>query len=337
MQKTTLILLTILLVTLIGCQKQEITCSNPMTTINGRCCLDADNNRICDIDEQKPVEKNVTPAIPENTTTTPNITEAKEEKAEIAPMSTKEEADKVAKTFTDRWQLKQYSLMYPLFTPDIKNKKTADEFSAIMQFDPLYKTINKVELKGVTMSDNTTAQFTIIVYTNMQTITIPGTTLKYLDGAWKVNALSDVFDLDTYDAACSGYSNSRDYNIHVCAYDLAKKLNTDKYCEKSECYYIKCLQYLYKPVGLKQETTMCDLCPPLDTTAIQCKLNIAIKYDTLDVCNSIPEDQYSDKYCICYGGFAKYKKNSGFCNFIKNPDYKDLCVKSFNGEYCYLH
>lgn len=326
---------------LIGCDAGEpimIECTPPLMLKGDSCCMDADQNGVCDIEEADPAEEKEEKeeAVPEEQPEAEAEKEEEEadEEPEIEVTGTKEDAEEIGKQFAERLQLKQYNTMYTLFTPGLRQKKTATEFTAIMELDPFYKKIVTADFKGLTMLDNRTAELDIVAETNVQQITIPGARLELIDGSWKVNAFVDVFDLPLYNAACSGYRYNNQYKMSDCAFDLAKKVDDPQYCNISECHYVECLKALGEPAGMTQEAEQCYYCQPVGKTTNDCILNVAIKYDKISACNIIKEDKYSDKYCKCYGGFAKHKGTSAYCNTITNPGYKDLCTKGYEGGFC---
>jgi hypothetical protein len=223
--------------------------------------------------------------------------------------------------------------MYAKFTDKLKGQKTADEFNAIMELDPFYHKIKDVIFKGVIMTGDDEAELTITAKTNVQEFDIPGARLLYNDG-WKVSAFVDVFELDLFDAACSGYRYSNSYTTEDCAFDLAKKVDDADYCDLSKCHYVECLEALGKPAGMNQEAEQCEMCVPPMKTVNTCILDVAIKHDKISACNVIEDTHYADRYCACYGRFAQHKGNSGYCNTISDPEYKDQCVKGYEGGYC---
>jgi len=334
MRRMCCVLVLICVLFLYGCaQRTTIECNAPLTVINERCCLDEDTDSVCDVDERPVAAK------PKQNATVPVVNETKEEtptpeKPVESMLNTADEAEKTGKLFAEKWQMKQYSIMYAMFTPALKQKKTVDEFNTIMSLEPLYRRLTKVEFKGIKMLDEDSAELNIMIHTNIQDIDVPGATLEFMDGSWRISAFVDVFELSTYDAACSGYRNNNDYNMEDCAYDFAKKLRLADYCNLSGCHYAACLKAIGKPSGMTQEAEQCYLCQPVGKTTVECILDIAIKYDKIAACNVIKEDRYSDKYCKCYGGFAKAKGTIGYCNMIQDEGFKELCVKEYNGEYC---
>ena len=324
---------------LFGCGASDpimIECTPPLMLKGDSCCMDADQNGVCDINEAEPAEeKEEKEEAPEKEPEAePEKEEEEPEETETEAAGTKEDAEDVGKLFAERLQLKQYNTMYILFTPGLKQKKTATEFTAIMELDPFYKKIVSVDFKGLTMLDDRTAELDIVAETNVQKIMIPGVRLELINGNWKVNAFVDVFELSLYDAACSGYRYNKQYKMSDCAFDLAKKVNDPQYCNISACHYLECLKALGEPAGMIQEAEQCYYCQPVGKTTNDCILDVAIKYDKISACNVIEEDKYSDKYCKCYGGFAKHKGTVGYCNMIENPDYKNLCAKGYEGDYC---
>ncbi|MFC1741363.1 hypothetical protein ACFL3V_02415 [Nanoarchaeota archaeon] len=320
-----------------------LECTPPLIPKGDGCCMDADKNGVCDVDEAleaEPEDENVETKTEEKVEPA-EVEEESEDEVEEEPVEevvetkgTKEDAEKVAKLFVDNWKVKQYNVMYPLFTSALKSQKTASEFTAIMELDPFYKKLLSVELLGVKMIDDSNAELSIEAETNVQEIDIPAATLEFEDGAWKVNVFADVFTLDLYGAACSGYRYNKQYKMSDCAFDLAKKVKDDQYCSMSECHYVECLKALGKPAGMKQEADMCSDCIPVMKTTNTCIIDVAIKYDKISACDVIDDEKYSDKYCACYGRFAKEKGSRGYCDRIADVDNKDLCLKGFEGRYC---
>lgn len=344
MKLSVLVIIGILIMTLYGCGENSslvMECASPLIPKGDGCCLDADRNGICDIDEKTPV-KNETPVTAENNTESEvNKTETgkavnKEKPAQKteALLNTQEEAEKTARMFTERWQLKQYNTMYALFTDSMKQKKTAAEFTAIMTLDPFYKKLTKINLTGVSVQGNGKAEMKIVVENNVQTVDIPAAYLEFKDGQWKVDVFEDVFGIDTFDAACSGYRYSNQYTTSDCAFDLAKQTKNPRYCDSSECHYVECLKAINLPAGMHEEARQCFNCQPYGKTIVQCVLDTAIKHGNIELCNVIEEGRYSDRYCQCYGGFAKHKKDSGLCSTIEDSTYNELCLKGYEGKYC---
>ncbi|MBW2964920.1 hypothetical protein KY363_05685 [Candidatus Woesearchaeota archaeon] len=345
MKQAALLIAGLLIMTLYGCGESTnivLECASPLIPHGDGCCLDADQNGKCDIDEKPAAKNESTPVAAENKTSTstnntaPANTTTSPEKEETTEslLNTKEEAEKTARMFVERWQLKQYNLMYALFTDNLKQKKTPSEFSAIMTLDPFYKKLTKVNLTGVSMQGNDRAEMKIVVENNVQTVDIPAAYLEFRDGQWKADAFEDIFGINTFDAACSGYKQSNQYTTADCAFDLARYTKNPSYCDSSECHYVECLKAIELPAGMHEEARQCFNCQPYGKTVVECILDVAIQHDNIEVCNVIAEGRYSDKYCECYGGFAKHKKNNGFCNIVQDSNYRELCLKGYEGQYC---
>ncbi|MBN1544869.1 hypothetical protein JW898_05415 [Candidatus Woesearchaeota archaeon] len=323
-----------------GSTDMVLECTAPLIQKGDGCCMDADRNGICDIEERPAKTGDNMTEDAETPSEEPEMprqeTEEYPEEEEAAEMQkgNLEDAEKTGKLFADNWQRKQYNIMYASFTPSLKQKKTTTEFTAIMELEPLYKRVDKVDFNGVKMSDEDTAELDIMIHTSIQDIKMPGATLEFIGGEWKVNAFVDVFELDAYYAACSGYRYDTHYTMKDCAYDFAKKVNDPGYCNISGCHYTECLKTLGETVTHMQEAEQCKLCQPVGKTINTCVLDVAIKHDKIAACNVISEDRYSDKYCVCYGGFARHKGSSGYCNMIEDEDNKYLCQKAYKGEYC---
>ncbi|MBW2972129.1 hypothetical protein KY359_03770, partial [Candidatus Woesearchaeota archaeon] len=343
-----LVICLVLSILTIGCAPGStdivLECTPPLIHKGDGCCMDADRNGVCDIDE-KPAEtepEEEEQAQPEETEAAPaqeqpesaeEVAQPEETPAQPAK-NTKEEAESTAKLFVTSWQKKQYNVMYTFFVQSLKSRKTSTEFTAIMELDPFYKKIDKLDLNGVTILDDKTAEMDIVAHTNVQDISIPAARLKFTGGEWKVSAFVDVFELEAYYAACTGYRYNNQYDMEDCANDFARKVKNSSYCNLSGCHYTECLKFLGKTVTYVQEAEQCKMCQPVGKTINDCILDVAINRDKIAACNVIAEDRYNDKYCVCYGGFARHKGTSGYCNMIENEDNKYLCMKGYDGGYC---
>ncbi|MFH1063597.1 MAG: hypothetical protein V1729_00790 [Candidatus Woesearchaeota archaeon] len=314
-----------------------LECTPPLIQSGDSCCLDADQNGVCDSKEKiDTVDDNMVDAPDKDIEDTPAPIDAGSEEVETVQTSTGElkSAEEVANLFVKNWNSQAYNLMYPLLTDDLKAKKTTKEFKTIMELDPFYNRLKDIEMNGVIITGDDTAEMDIIAHTNIQNIKIPAAQLEFERGSWKVNIFADVFELNTYDAACSGYRYNKQYTMADCAFDYAKKMEDIGYCNLSECHYLECVKALGKTAGKTAEAEQCFQCQPTGKTTMQCILDIAIKYDDTKICDVISPLSYSNKYCTCYGGFAKTKNNGALCNVIADQEFKDLCLKGFGGGYC---
>ncbi len=334
MKMFVLLLSIVMCVLMLGCESQTavmLECTSPLIQKGSGCCMDADRNGVCDIDEKKTEEHKE-----EVTAQTQNSTEEKIEvqtEQTTQQKGTIEDAEKTGRLFAEKWNSKQYSMMYAMLTSELKQKKSVEEFKTVMELEPLYKRLTEVSYAGIMMGDDT-ADLNINALTNIQNITVPGVTLIFEEGSWRVSAFPEIFEMNAFDAACSGYRNDNKYTTEDCAYDFSKKMNDAANCNNSGCHYLECLKATGQQTGAEAQARKCYFCQPTGQTINDCILNTAIRLDKISVCNIIDEDNYSDRYCTCYGGFAKSKNNQALCNLIANPDYKDVCVKGFKGEYC---
>jgi hypothetical protein len=88
------------LLVLVGCSQKEL-CKSPYFEFkSGECCLDYDNNSICDKDETL----------------------------------IKNEAKIVAEKFAIAWESKDYNQMYDLFTPELRKLKQKEHFINLMNY-----------------------------------------------------------------------------------------------------------------------------------------------------------------------------------------------------------
>ena len=90
-----------------GCQ-QKIMCNKPYILIGNSCCLDKNDNKICDNDEMEQFQKN-----------------------ETAAVDLKKPAETTALRFERAWEAKDWSPMYDLFTDNLKKLKSKERFTKI--------------------------------------------------------------------------------------------------------------------------------------------------------------------------------------------------------------
>jgi len=236
----------------------------------------------------------------------------------------------IAKKFISAWSNKQYKIMYNYFAPKLKSRQSLEEFEAIMLLNPSYSRITAVGFKGFGSKNKKKVILNIEISTNVKSYDLPDAYMVFENNTWYVDAMDDVFYVDTFGAACGGFN--KDFNKAECAKDLAIKVKDIKYCDKSECHYNECIQTINKQITTQQKVKSCNLCPPVGTTTKDCIVGVAIEEDSISVCNEIPESSYSDRYCKCYGGFSRAKGQS-YCN-IAPEEYRDICNKGFEGKYC---
>lgn len=349
---------------ILGCAKDS--CVEPFVRIGDMCCHDANNNGICDIEEVADQEPGINGSVsyPETGLENKSDTASSEEKkvpgsahlpedtvldgSEPEPdpepepgiiepepqvlSPSREDAEKTVNLFAQSWQSKQYNMVYSLLTKKLKDLKSADEFRAIMELNPSHQRIEEVEVKDIDFVSEEEAEVTLEFWTTVKSYETEDTELIFEDSEWRIEGMPDVFYVDTYGAACGGFT--KDFNKEECAKDLAIKVDDPGYCVRSGCHYSECIIGTKGSMSKQERVTACNMCPPVSTTTKQCILDVALELDDISVCNEIPESSYSDRYCMCYGGFAKAKGSSGYCSMITDPDYKDLCIKGFEGGYC---
>ena len=334
----TLILAILAIFLLFGCAKPD-QCIAPFVHIGNICCQDNNNNSICDMEDAIEEELESEETIPESETP-PEEVEAKPEPVEEEPESeptpepvtaSEGEAKKVVNLFAQSWKSKQYNMMYSFLTDKLKTIKTSAEFNAIMELNPSHQRITDVKVKELTFSGNT-GKITFEFWTPVSSYETTDSKVIFTGTDWKIDGMVDIFYVDTFGAACGGFS--KEYNKQKCAKDLSVKIKDTKYCERSKCYYTECIETIKKTLTKKEQVLACNLCPPVGKTNKECILDVAIDAGDVNICKEISESSYSDRYCKCWGGYARAKGSEGYCNMIENSEYKYLCQKGFQGKNC---
>ncbi len=312
------------------------SCMSPFTEIDGVCCLDEGHNNICDHEESAYYSNDIIANSSFNSSSITTDSEVGSTPVEInrtedpIPKPDLSQAKKVAELWAQAYQSKQYKIMYSYFSDNLKKRKSLKEFEAIMELNPSNSGIVSVKVISLKAVSDNKVKIEVKVATPIKDYMMPETYVVYDEG-WKIEGMAEVFYVDTFGAACPF---QKEFNKERCAKELAIKLQDPEYCERSRCYYTECLEELRSSLNKKERVIACNLCPPVMTTTQECILNVAVELDDISVCDEIPERTYADRYCKCYGGYARAKGNSDYCKRISNPDYKDLCIEGFEGKRC---
>jgi len=164
---TPLILIMILSILILSsCATSQPICNAPYYEYKaGDCCLDTNQNQICDIDER----------------TTMNV----EEQMTI-----------VAEKFARKWEQKDFGAMYDLFTPDLQQQKSRQDFIDVLNFKES-KTSVVVRLDRVSKESDTVGYAYYSVSSSIYDSKAPAMNLIEISpGEWRVNGLKKYFLLD---------------------------------------------------------------------------------------------------------------------------------------------
>lgn len=166
--KSKLFILLVLIVFLVGCTTGQVTkqvCNKPYILVDNDCCLDKDDNAICDSDEKEDTKR---------------------------PMNKEELAEKTASKFARVWEHRQWDVMYPVFISSLKKLKTKDEFVKIMDFKETESNI-AVRLDDVEIENDNVAYAYYSVSSTLVETKAPSMKLVWEDNEWKIDAFATYF------------------------------------------------------------------------------------------------------------------------------------------------
>jgi len=195
----------IFIIILVSCTNKP-TCNKPYILVGNECCLDKDDNGICDKDETKDVSQKIETKSQLNTTTEKSIDK-------------KELAEKTALRFARYWEKKDWENMYDLFIANLKALKSKERFVKIIIRDydltSVSMRLDKVEL------DNESVAFAYYTAeTALAGIKTQAIQLEWNGKEWKVNAFATYFNTcDEFDKNC-------------CGNGLCEEKENDVYCWK---------------------------------------------------------------------------------------------------------
>lgn len=330
------------LVFLAGCtqsaQVQPVVCNTPYILVGTSCCLDKDGNSVCDKDEE---------------TVMPAITSS--EAIEAESLNSSDEAKKVALEFAKNWERRQFADLYDVFTPELKQLKTKEEFDFIMQLYEAESSVLSVRLDKVETVSNTLAY----AYFTVQGSLLQEAKLQSIDiekdsSGWHVDSFAVYFQTDLLEACKNQVVISRE----SCIVELAELKNDVSYCNSASCMMKECYDLFGTPFGEREKLLFCNNCPAeIDNSKSianqpykqyynfrDCFSDVAFEYDDISICNDSKDVGY------CYGNLATYYKNVGMCKneslkydvkrncatqIAENgafPSFSDMCVKEGFGD-----
>ena len=195
----------------LGSCQQKIICDKPYILIGNSCCLDKNDNKICDNDEPEEFQKNGTIAI---------------------------DGQKLAETsalrFERAWEAKDWSPIYDLFTDSLKKLKSKERFTKIAtRFSsgekPYIIRLNDIKLSNESMAYAYYTKYYSGTGTERKE---PAIKLMRAGNEWKVEAFMNYFNAcDEFSKECCGNKLcEKDEGVH--------SLNNHIRCS-SDCFQLE--------------------------------------------------------------------------------------------------
>ncbi len=180
MQGWKIIFLIVVIVLITACTTTPITCNKPYLKVGKECCLDTNDNSICDKDENAESGEILVPVV-----------------------NNKEEAENVAKLFLVQWERKNYDQMYDLLAGSLTGLKSKEEFVWLMEHEEFNTLFNSLRYEGIVFEGDNTAFVQYTIGSTSLDVKAPSMELVRINSLWKVNALGDLFIHPCGDNMCS--------------------------------------------------------------------------------------------------------------------------------------
>lgn len=178
---------------------------------------------------------------------------AKEGEINDSAFTAQEELELIAETFARYWEQKNFDAMYDMFLPELKEKRSKNDFiiffSAKETFDTVVMRLDKI---SIVSEKEAYAYFTIS--SSVYDVKAPAMQLLKQNGEWYINGLLPIFEDDCADICvplckCQTFECSPDTGF-TCKYNLKEDCNcmTDSDCPnnlvclESRCDRIQCTQ-----------------------------------------------------------------------------------------------
>jgi len=272
----------------LGCGRQvqpEVICAAPNVVLGNTCCLDANENYICDTKEQVEVKEVVKK---------PVVSEA-------APSEEESALHQFAESFAKAWNKKSYNALHGLFEKNYRLRFPSQEFNFLARKMDAMLGITEVSLMSVeTVSGKSTANF--LVTTNGEnevysaTIRVEGTDYK-MDSFY-------FFDNLTADAVCAGNDS--------CFLSYARISDNRNYCDKAGEFRADCIAEF--GVGKTLTARIDDCVSMVDFYAVSdCLTSLALKENVVEPCW---HNEFDKQTFECMGELAAARKNVEECNTL---------------------
>ncbi|MBW2971494.1 hypothetical protein KY359_00515 [Candidatus Woesearchaeota archaeon] len=284
-----------------GCA-QQMTCAPPNVMVGDTCCLDADDNSVCDTWEEAAEEEE------------PELVYSSAENA----AETEEEVDayeNFAETFAQTWDRKSYTALHNLFVKDLRMKYSSQEFNFLARKIDAKLGTGSVSLVGV---EGDTAEYKVMV---------DGKSQKFFadiddeSGGLKHEAFY-FFEELTADSACG--------EDDECYFSYAKISGDRNYCDKAGELRVSCVEMF----GVSKDiTAKIDNCLEITEyySRSDCLTQLAVDENNIEPCWEAGQDK---QVFECMGEVAAAREDVGDCKaFIASRGYPGTRLQH---TYCVL-
>lgn len=205
----------------------EVTCSSPYIKVGTSCCLDQNDNNICDKDEIKDTSQKIEAQAQPNTTN---------EKV----VDKKELVEKTALRFARYWEKKDWENMYDLLIDDLQRLRTKEDFiKTLNHFESASSLV--IRLDNVVIDNETTAFAYYTVNSALFDTKAPSMQLEWNGEDWKANSFATYFLFDELPLKeCNDFNTCTSdvyfFKEHKCKNTPIRPCCGDKLCDGKEYY-----------------------------------------------------------------------------------------------------
>ncbi|MFC1741579.1 hypothetical protein ACFL3V_03515 [Nanoarchaeota archaeon] len=294
---------------LAGCA-QTLVCAPPNSIIGDKCCLDADDNSVCDAEDKTEKEE---PKIIKPAET------GEDEKAD--EVSAEQDAiDEFADTFATTWDRKSYTALHKLFVKDVNRKFTSQEFNFLARKLDKKLNIQSITLEGV---DDDTATLTVIADGLSEEVEAD---IDEEDDEYRFEAFYMFLELTPEDACEDDES---------CYFSYATISNDKNYCNKAGTLKGECVAKF----GVSKEiTSKMDECLEILEYygRVDCLDKLAVNENDIEPCWQATHDK---QIFECMGKVAAARDDVDKCDaFVASKGYagtrlqKAYCITGYVRE-----
>jgi len=281
-----IVAISVVLFGLAGCV-ERMSCAPPNVMIGDTCCLDADNNEVCDTWEDESEE-------PEIVYTEQVVTaaEPEEDPYELA-----------AETFAETWDRKSYNALRNLFVDDLRMKFSSQEWNFLVR-----KVDADMGIEGVDLVAVDGYSVTYEVELGGEVVKVRAD-LDEDDGA-VLHKPFYFFEELSADAACGDDGE--------CYMDFARISGDRNFCDKAGEFKVECVQQFGVSKGILEKIDDCLEITEMYSRA-DCLTELAVAENDIEPCWQATHD---NQIYECMGKVAAARDDVDECDeFVSSRGY----------------
>lgn len=267
-----------------GCTTQKILCESPNSVINNVCCLDTNNNNVCDGKEG---------TLPQSK----ELTQSESAQEKITP-----DIHSFATTFAGAWKDSNFAKLYELLSKDYRNTLSKEEFIWLAQRKNAALRIKDVKVFSVA---GDVVEYDLVAEDPLIKNSARGVVVWEQNAHYhrpfnyfKTLAVADVCGKNT-----------------SCVVEYAQTFKKQDVCDLAGSQRIACRQSFGVKYTYEEERELCNAIPNYFERA-DCIQNVSIKFGRTDACWDLSEDPQLFR---CLGHVAALSKNHELCwDYMKN-------------------